>query len=79
MRLAKTVTSTAAAASLFDLVANSDQGSNGILLRLASGTVSFGNRSAQPIPLTATPIVIPSNNTKGIFLVGAGTVDVALF
>jgi hypothetical protein len=78
MRFARTVTAPAAAASLFSLLGHTDPHSDGILLQLAGATVNYGTKNGTPVSLTGT-IVLPSTNTKSIYVSGGGTVTVGLF
>jgi hypothetical protein len=78
MRFARTVTAPATPASLFSLLGHSDPHSDGILLQLDAATVNYGTKNGTPVSLTGT-IVLPSTNTKSVFVSGGGTVTVGLF
>ena len=78
MRYAREITLTSAVSSIFDLLGHTDPSTDGILLQLVSGTVKYGNRSGTPFALS-TVMMLPSSNTRGVYLQGPGEVVIGLF
>lgn len=80
MIIARTITTTATAQSVFDLLGHSNPHSNGILLQHVSGTVNYGSPNGTPLSLAANETIqLPSTNTKSVFVSGGGNLTVALF
>ena len=85
MKHAARLTLTAAPQSLFDLLKQSDFGTDGVLLQRVSGTINYGNLSAQPFTLAASAaadgvFLRNTKSTKSLLLSGAAAVlNVGLF
>ena len=79
MRISRLVT--VSGGSLFDLMKLSNEHTDGILLKHVSGVVNYGAKDGDVIPLTTglAPVILPSTNTKSIFVSGGGVVAVGLF
>lgn len=81
MLVTRLVTSTATPTSLLDLL-GIDTGRRSVAaikMNLASGAVSWGTSAEQPMTVVAAGDVLPLNSLKDVYLVGAGTVNVAVF
>lgn len=84
MTHAQLITTTADPTSLFDLIGQSNNHTNGVWIQWVSGTVSYGSKSNQPFTLAAggqqDGFFIPSvTDTKSIFFSGTSTFNIGLF